>query len=437
MRTRIIIATSIIALSLLIMYSCQSENKSEMDQVAEGYVKLVLEIGLYDADYVDAYYGPQDWKPSEETKEDTFPKEKLISKVNALIEKINSIETIGLNKIEQQRKIVLTKQLISARAIIEMISGEKYTFDEESFFLYDAVAPTHGKEYFDEILERLEDGLPGKGNLTERYNNFIKDFIVPKENLDAVFKAALKECRSRTLKHIKLPENENFKIEYVTDKVWGGYNWYKGNSFSLIQINTDLPIYINRAVDLAAHEAYPGHHVFNALLENELYKKRGWVEYTVYPLFSPQSLIAEGSANYAKDLVLPWDFRLKFEREVLFPLAGLDTSRVKEYYEVMGYMKILNYAGNEAARNYLDGKISSAEAQQWLEKYSLNTADRAKKRIGFFKKYRSYVINYNLGKDIVGDYIEANSDGSVEKEWQLFTEILSTPYTASMLKVAE
>ena len=35
----------------------------------------------------------------------------------------------------------------------------------------------------------------------------------------------------------------------------------------MIQVNTDLPITIDRAIDLACHEGYPGHHVYNALLE--------------------------------------------------------------------------------------------------------------------------------------------------------------------------
>ena len=70
--------------------------------------------------------------------------------------------------------------------------------------------------------------------------------------------------------HIKLPPAENFTVEYVTNKPWGGYNWYKGNYRSVIQVNTDLPIYVDRAIDLAAHEGYPGHHVYNALLEKNL-----------------------------------------------------------------------------------------------------------------------------------------------------------------------
>ena len=123
-------------------------------------------------------------------------------------------------------------------------------------------------------------------------------FVIPTDKLKDVFNAAIKECRTKTLNHIKLPEQESFKVEYVKDKPWGAYNWYKGNFYSVIEVNTDLPIYIDRAVDLAAHEGYPGHHVYNVLLESNLAKKRNWAEFKVYALFSPQSLIAEGTANY-------------------------------------------------------------------------------------------------------------------------------------------
>ena len=53
-------------------------------------------------------------------------------------------------------------------------------------------------------------------------------------------------------------------------------------------------------------------------------RERGFVEFTVYPLFSPQSLIAEGTANYGVELAFPGDTRWQWERDNLFPLAGLD-----------------------------------------------------------------------------------------------------------------
>ncbi len=200
-------------------------------------------------------------------------------------------------------------------------------------------------------------------------------------------------------------------MEYVTSKSWSGYNWYQGKFKSLIQVNMDLPIYIDRAVDLACHEGYPGHHVYNVLLEKNLVRDRGWMEFTVYPLFSPQSLIAEGTANYGIEVAFSKEDRLVFERDVLFPLAKLDGSRAKDYYEVLALVDLLSYAGNEAARAYLDGKIDAKAAADWLEKYAMMPRPRAEQRVKFFDQYRSYVINYNLGKDLVRMFVERRTRG--------------------------
>jgi hypothetical protein len=196
-------------------------------------------------------------------------------------------------------------------------------------------------------------------------------------------------------------------------------------------VNTDLPIFIDRAIDLAAHEGYPGHHVYNTLLESDLVDKRGWKEFTVYALFTPQSLIAEGTANYGIDMVFPGDERIKFEKEVLFPLAGLDPGEADLYYKVLELQKKFNYAGNEAARNYLNGNWTREQTIAWLQKYELQTKERAEKNISFIETYRSYVINYNLGMDIVKNYIEHNggTEKNQEKRWELFQYILSTPQT--------
>ena len=125
-----------------------------------------------------------------------------------------------------------------------------------------------------------------------------------------MFQAAIAAAASARWRTSTLPAEESFTVEYVTGKSWSGYNWYQGNYRSLIQVNTDLPIYIDRAIDLACHEGYPGHHVYNVLLEKHLVRDRGWVEFTVYPLFSPQSLIAEGTANYGIEVAFPPDERV-------------------------------------------------------------------------------------------------------------------------------
>ena len=263
------------------------------------------------------------------------------------------------------------------------------------------------ESHFQAILAKLEPRFPGEGTLLERYERWRKPFVIPREKLDSVFQIAIKECRARTVARMKLPAAESFTVEYVTNKSWSGYNWYQGQYRSVIQVNTDLPVYIDRAVDLACHEGYPGHHVYNALLEQHLVRDRGWVEFTVYPLFSPQSLIAEGTANYGIEVAFPGRERVDYERSVLFPAAGLDPARAAEYYEVQALVEELSYAGNEAARRYLTGTIDQTAAARWLEQFALMSPERAKQRVKFFDQYRSYVINYNFGKDLVERYVES------------------------------
>jgi len=265
---------------------------------------------------------------------------------------------------------------------------------------------------------------------------FRDQFVIPPGKLDAVFNAAIAECRRRTRLYIALPANESFALEYVNDKPWSGYNWYQGNAQSLIQINTDLPILINRAVDLGCHEGYPGHHTFNALLEENLVADRGWSEFSLYPLFSPQSLIAEGSGNYGIELAFPGEERIAFERDVLFPLAGLDSANANRYYELLALLAQLDYAGNEAARDYLNGDISRGEAVDWLVSYALTSPGRSRQRTDFFDTYRSYVINYNLGKDIVRNWVERDHAGN-EQRWARFEQLLSSPMTAADLRTRD
>jgi hypothetical protein len=172
------------------------------------------------------------------------------------------------------------------------------------------------------------------------------------------------------------------------------------------------------------------------LLEKNLVRDRGWVEYSVYPLFSPQSLIAEGSANFGIEMAFPGAERTAYERTRLYPLAGLDPSRAEQFDKVRQVVDRLAYAGNEAARRYLNGEIDGAAATRWLADYALYPRDRAEQRLRFIDQYRSYVINYNLGKDLVRKYVESHggTPDHPEKRWEVFGELLSSPRLPSQLK---
>ena len=285
-----------------------------MRGVAERYVKLVLAVGQHDADYVDAFYGPPEWRKAAEAEK--LPLAAIDQQAEALEKEIAGITAVSPVPRDAElwalRRQYLSRQMSALRARVSMLQGKRLTFDEESRALYDAVAPVRTELEFDTVLKQLEARLPGDGTLIERYDRFKQAFVIPTARVDRVFREAIRACRDRTNAHVELPVEERFTVEYVTGKSWSGYNWYQGGYKSLIQVNTDLPIYIDRAIDLACHEGYPGHHVYNVLLEKNLVRDRGWIEYIVYPLFSPQSLIAEGTANFGIEVAFSTADRMTF-----------------------------------------------------------------------------------------------------------------------------
>jgi hypothetical protein len=438
MSVRIIMVPILLLVFIFASTFQRTTGQERLDTVAEAYVKLVLNVGLYDPLYVDAYYGPQEWKPndiSDEEKEN-FPYYTFLSEVENLLDEMKKIETSKLDDIWKRRYKFLEKHLQSVKGKIELLSGKKMTFDEESKILYDVIAPEFSDDYFVTIINNLDEALPGDGTIHERYEEFKKAYIIPKEKVDDIFKTALSECRTRTLKYLKLPENERFLIEYVTDKPWGAYNWYKGNAYSVIQFNTDVTSAIDRALAVTSHEGYPGHHVHNLLIEMNLYHGRNWVEFSVYPLYSPISLIAEGVAEYGINLIFPDNERSKYEREVLFPLAGFDTTGAANYYKIKKIAAALQSAGVEVARRYLDGNLNKEDAIKWLSEYALRPPGRAQNSLQFIERYRSYIINYTVGELLIKNYIEKHggSEDDRQKRWQLFAEILSQPYISSDLQ---
>ena len=56
-------ATLVALLSLSFTAGASTEPQGDpMDEIAESLVKLVLAVGQHDADYVDAYFGPEEWR---------------------------------------------------------------------------------------------------------------------------------------------------------------------------------------------------------------------------------------------------------------------------------------------------------------------------------------------------------------------------------------
>ncbi len=401
-----------------------------LGKIADEYLKLTLAMGEIEAGYVDAYYGPKELAEAAKTNPLTLAE--AGSAISKLTARLRLVDKDSLQPAQQRRKAFLLAQLKAAATRHKMLSGKNVSFRAESLGLFGATPALKPLSAYDPVLARIEKVVPGEGALSSRVDAFKARYVIPKDRLKPVFDAAIAECKARSEKHIAMPAGESFTMEFVTGKSWSGYNYYQGGYKSLIQINTDLPIYISRAVDLGCHEGYPGHHAFNALLEKRLARGRGWQEFSVYPLYSPQSLIAEGSANYGIDLAFPDEEKLAYEQKVLFPLAGLDPESAPAYFALEKELKALRGARFTIAQKYLDGEFSREEAIAATQKYGLVSRRRAEQSIAFTDQYRSYVINYGLGQDMVKAYIERGNPAEAEK-WARMEKLLSEPTLPSDL----
>src|SRR5204863_1278630 len=134
--------------------------RPSMNTIAERYVKLVLAVGQHDADYVDAFYGPAEWKADAERHK--IPLAQIDADAGRLIGQIPELSGGDRrDPLVVLRHEYLRRQLEALRARLRMLQGAKLTFDEESQALYDAVAPVHPESYFAATLDELARLLPG------------------------------------------------------------------------------------------------------------------------------------------------------------------------------------------------------------------------------------------------------------------------------------
>lgn len=421
----------VVALAAL---SLATSSPDPLDSVAAGYVKLVLAVGRHAPDYVDAYFGPSEWK-AEAERAGKRPLPELAAEADRLLAATRATAVEREDVGRSARRDFLAGQLAAVCSYVRILNGERLSFDEEARALYGIAPPARDLRSFERVRERLAALLPGDGPVPARFQEWKRRLAIPKDRIEEVMRVALEEVRRRTLRHVELPRGERFSLAIVTGKPWGAYNWYRGSAESHIEIDTGLPVYAFAAVSLMAHEGYPGHHVFNALQETRLAIGRGAVEHTIYPLQSPISLIAEGSAEAGVELVFPEQDRIAFERDVLFPLAGVDPAEAARASRIRLALKGLEGASTELTRRYLDGSMSAAQVKDWLAAYRLATPEEAAKFLRFAEGYRSYVVNYDHGEELVAGWLRDQAGEDAGARWRAFVDLLGSPRLPSSLRV--
>jgi hypothetical protein len=417
---------AIAVLLLLIAGGCgdPAPTRPTLDEAAEDYVRLALEIDTHERGYVDAYFGPAEWKMQAEANPRSVAE--LKEAADSLSETFDAAATGTDDPAVQQRARFLATHTKSARARLDMIEGARFPFADEAERIFGLRPIVQPLESYEPVIAQVEALLPGDGTLAERVDAFRARYAIPPERLPSVIAEGIAECRRRTAPHVRLPEGESFALSFVTDKVWSAYNWYQGANKSLIEINTDVPIFIDRAVFLGCHEGYPGHHL-QGIHRERRYRELGWAEFSVMPLYAPIALLYEGAADFGVDLAFSAEERARFERDVLYPLAGLDPATAPAYDALRQAMDALAGVRVTIAAMLLDGEINRTRAVELSQRFELLSPERAERSIRFIEAARSYVINYVTGEELVRNFVEMDGGDDVAARWSAFERVSAEP----------
>jgi hypothetical protein len=385
--------------------------------VGLSYVRLAVALGERDPDSIDYYYGRPEWVRDIRENPPSLPQ--IRQSALALAAQLGDTP-VALAGGEAHRQFLIG-QLRAIASRVDLLMGAHPTFDQETRELFGVqVPPQYDQPRLAHIRSELSSLLPGPGGLAARYSSFDQKFIVPPDRLSAVMDRALQGCRQRTMAHMNLPAGESVTVEYVHNKPWSAFSRYQGNFHSLVQINSDFALTVDQVLQLACHEGYPGHHAYNSLRELKLFRQRRLTEFMVQPTFSPQSLASEAAATFAIELAFPEPERTRFERDELFPLAGLDAGKAEFYGRVERMVEALHPAEPAIARDYLDGNLEFERAASALETQVLMVHSEA--TLKYINEYRSYLTAYTLGRDMVAGAVDDAPRLPAAARWQRFEQ---------------
>jgi hypothetical protein len=377
------------------------------------YLRLAVALGERDPDSIDFYYGPPGWVA------DIRRNPPGLSEIRRSALQLE--RDLGNDK--RPRFARLERQVGALAERANQLLGVKQSFDQETSAYFGLTAGEVDSGAMDQVRTQIDRLLGSGGPAAERFAAFDEKFLVPPDRLPAVMARAMKGCRDRTLEHLLLPAGETVTVEYVHNKPWSAFSHYQGKFHSLIEVNSDLPLTVDRVLQLACHEGYPGHHAFNTLQEWHFVKEQHWEEWMVQPAFSPQSLVSEGLATFAADVAFPEPERLSFERDILFPLAGLHPEDAALYDRIERLIDQLQSAEPGIARAYLDGRLEWARAAEALERQVLMT--HPEQTLKYMNEYRNYVITYTLGRDLVARQVH---------NWHQYEQLMTDPDAAEVIR---
>jgi len=365
--------------------------------VVERYLTLGLRLGRHVDGLVDAYYGPPGLAQAVDAEQPLDPPD-LVAEADALAADVESAD------LEAQRKGWLADQVQGLRVYAGVLAGEARSYADEVEGCY-GVRPEKGSEdTYREAHEHLDELLPGRGPLRERYEHWRSDHAVPSDRMVPALIALAEVLRTRTSRLIELPAGEALVIDEVHDEPWWAFNYFLGDLRSRVVMNVDMLTTASDLVMLASHEAYPGHHTEHVVKEQHLIRDGGRLEEAIQLVPTPQAVVSEGIAEIGLEIVL--DDELEDELDAVLVAQGLDAD-LGRALAIGRARRPLRKVGLDAALIVHENGAPADEARAHVERWGLGTAEQAAHTVRFVTDptWRAYAITYSAGQDLCGAYV--------------------------------
>ena len=367
-----------------------------LDAIGAGYAQAALRLAQHDRSLVDAWRGPDRLRPGPRG-----PVKNIAADIAVLREEAARAGADISSAEDQARLRYLTLQLDALRYAADRQLGRAASIDEQAREEFAMEFPPLDAAAVQRTLAEIAKLLPGNDTLANRVNDLRRRVRVPREKQRAVVEAALSACKDVSAPIFPLPAQEAFTLgfsQFGRHAGWDGWANHAGDFRTEIWINEEYSLDVSRALRLACHEGYPGHHVQHVLIDQWL-ESRQWMELRLTPGFGRHLLLTEGAAEVASDLAFPADRRAALYRDKLFPAAELNAADIDTLVRIEDLQRELLPVVTDVARGYLASTLSEERARERLANEAL-VAD-ADVMLAFIERQRARALVYGEGRRVI------------------------------------
>jgi hypothetical protein len=401
----------------VLMLGCNRQPTEPVERYAAEYVEIATAVGTFRAEEVDAYFGPQEL--DRRTDDKPAKPAELLTRARDLATRIANDPQVTASARGQR----LQARVDSLATLLEVLTANlPLPFAEEARRLYGLDLPP-AVDLSAQIKE-LDELLPGTGATAFKLASLQNQLVIPAGKREAVFHRALEECQRRTTQHWRLPERDQLTVEF-TREVESAWYRYEGEGRGKLQVNPLAVAFVGAALEVACHEGYPGHHAQFLLFDNSALSQGLPIEERVVLLRAPDSVLREGAASYGVDLAWTPEERLAFERDVLFPLAGLAPAQAERVARIHRILTQLGDATIPILEEYRDKIISFNTATFRLEREALLGSPAA--LLKFVDRHGAYVAGYTVARQRIATFVDEQTQASGQSAWVVLHDVLAAP----------